>query len=115
MHYRMSKKCARDSPKMTNRHDLWRELEGSLASLVDSVSTKVDMDNLKLLNEFIENREYGIALEWLHGAIVDRSKQLSPQQEKGNSTPRRINAPLPHRSTPSLTQSSFASSRAINL
>lgn len=65
-----------------DRNDLWRELEASLGVLVESMSTKIEKESLELLKEFIENREYEVALRWLHGVIVDRSIQLSPQQKQ---------------------------------
>jgi|GraSoi2013_115cm_1033766.scaffolds.fasta_scaffold239599_2 hypothetical protein len=68
---------------MIARNELWHELEKSLKSLVISISsTELDKHNRDLLDEFVENREYGIALEWLHSLIVERSIQLSLQQEK---------------------------------
>ena len=67
---------------MIDRKDLWHELEASLGALVQSMSTKIDKESLALLREFIENREYGVALEWLRGVIVGRSIQLSRQQKQ---------------------------------
>ena len=68
---------------MIARNELWHELEKSLKSLVISISsTELDKQNRDLLDEFVETREYGIALEWLHSLIVERSIQLSLQQEK---------------------------------
>jgi hypothetical protein len=67
---------------MIGRDELWRDMERSLKSLVDSIPPKLDDKNRELLNEFAENREYGVALEWLHSVIVERSIQLSAQQEQ---------------------------------
>ena len=68
---------------MIARNELWHELEKSLKSLVISISsTELDKHNRDLLDEFVENREFGIALEWRHSLIVERSIQLSLQQEK---------------------------------
>ena len=67
---------------MIDRKDLWHELDASLGALVQSMSTKIDKESLALLREFIENREYGVALEWLRGVIVGRSIQLSRQQKQ---------------------------------
>jgi hypothetical protein len=67
---------------MIGRDELWRDLENSLKSLVESMPAKFDGKNRELLNEFAENREFGVALEWLHSIIVERSIELSAQQEQ---------------------------------
>jgi hypothetical protein len=67
---------------MIGRDELWRDLENSLKSLVESMPAKLDGKNRELLNEFAENREFGVALEWLHSIIVERSIELSAQQEQ---------------------------------
>jgi thymidylate synthase ThyX len=59
----------------------WRYLETSLTSLVDSMSMALHDDNREILTNFIENREFGVALEWLHSIIITRNLQLSEQQQ----------------------------------
>jgi hypothetical protein len=61
---------------------LWDELERSLASLVESMSIILGKRNVDLLTEFIENREYGVALRWLDAMVVEQSLELSPAQER---------------------------------
>jgi hypothetical protein len=61
---------------------LWDELERSLASLVESMSIILGKRNVDLLTEFIENREYGVALRWLDAMVVEHSLELSPAQER---------------------------------
>jgi len=74
---------------MIARNELWHELEKSLKSLVISISsTELDKHNRDLLDEFVENREYGIALEWLHSLIVERSIQLFSSAGERNSKTR---------------------------
>ena len=68
---------------MNARDELRRELDGSLTSLINSISaTEIDQKNRELLAEFIENFEYGVALEWLHSLILDRKIQLSSEQDQ---------------------------------
>jgi hypothetical protein len=72
----------RKNPSMNARDELRRELEKSLTSLISSISSaEIDQHNRELLAEFVENFEYGVALEWLHSLIVERRIQLSPEQD----------------------------------
>ncbi|MBX9646141.1 MAG: hypothetical protein K2X57_03675 [Xanthobacteraceae bacterium] len=64
-----------------NPDERWRHLEEALMSLVDSMAAQLDDMNRKILIDFIENREFGVALEWLHSIIRVRDLQLSDQQE----------------------------------
>jgi hypothetical protein len=66
---------------MIGQDEAWQDLERYLTSLVESLLTKLDDENRKLLNDFVRNREYGVALEWLYSLVVERSIQLSVQQE----------------------------------
>jgi len=68
---------------MNARDELRLELEKSLTSVISSISpTAIDQQDRKLLAEFVENFEYGVALEWLHSLIVERGIQLSGEQEE---------------------------------
>ena len=67
---------------MTSRAQLWQHLAASLSTLVDSLAPKLDEKNLSLLRDFIDNREYGVALEWLASLIKTRSMQISPEQQQ---------------------------------
>jgi hypothetical protein len=60
---------------------LWDELERSLTSLVESMSSNLGKRDLDLLTDFIENREYGVALQWLDATVIEHSIELSPAQE----------------------------------
>jgi hypothetical protein len=60
---------------------LWDELERSLASLMESMSIILTKRDVDLLTEFIENREYGVVLQWLDATVVEHSFELSPAQE----------------------------------
>jgi hypothetical protein len=86
-HPRLSLLCAWTgklmSKSMTARDELRRELAQSLTSLINSISpTEIDKHNRDLLGEFVDNCEFGVALEWLRSLIVERSIQLSFQQEQ---------------------------------
>jgi hypothetical protein len=66
-----------------DRQAAWRELERALTSLVSSLSSQLNGKDRELLTDFIGNREYGIALEWLYSIVVERKLQLSaPQQHE---------------------------------
>jgi hypothetical protein len=68
---------------MSGRDELRRELGGSLTSLINSISSaEIDQQNRELLAEFVENFEYGVALDGLHSLIRDRKIQLSPGQDQ---------------------------------
>lgn len=61
-------------------HRLWDEMEAALTSLVDGLVSTIDDKNVGLLMDFIENREYGVALEWLHSIVTERKIELSAEQ-----------------------------------
>jgi hypothetical protein len=65
---------------VTSRDQLWQHLDTSLSTLVDLLAPKLDEENLSLLRDFIDNREYGVALEWLVSLIKTHSIQISPEQ-----------------------------------
>ncbi len=68
---------------MNARDELRHELDGSLTSLINSISSaEIDQKNRELLAEFVENFEYGVALELLRSLILDRKIQLSPEQDQ---------------------------------
>jgi len=46
------------------------------------LAPKLDEKNLSLLRDFIDNREYGVALEWLVSLIKTHSIQISSEQQQ---------------------------------
>jgi hypothetical protein len=73
---------AKDSAVVTSRDQLWQHLAASLLTLVDLLAPKLDEKNLSLLRDFIDNREYGVALEWLASLIKTHSIQISSEQQQ---------------------------------
>ncbi len=70
---------------MTDRDKLWehwKHLEKSLSGLLDSLAPKLDEQSLGLLRDFVNNREYGVALEVLHSVLTANSIPISPEQEE---------------------------------
>jgi hypothetical protein len=65
---------------MSARDEFRGEMDEALSSLASSIASKIDRNSRDLLAEFIENFEFGVALEWLHSLIVSREIQLSPGQ-----------------------------------
>lgn len=63
-----------------DRAELWHHLEESLTNLVDSMSIQISSRNRELLTHFIENREFGVALEWLHSLTVESNLRPSASQ-----------------------------------
>ncbi|MDA9530659.1 MULTISPECIES: hypothetical protein [unclassified Bradyrhizobium] len=64
-----------------NRAEEWRKLEEALTNLVGSMSSQLSIRDCALLAEFIDNREFGVALEWLHSSVVENRLQPSASQK----------------------------------
>jgi hypothetical protein len=69
-------------PGMIDRNKLWEHLETSLSRLLDSLAPKLDGRNLGLLRDFVDHREYGVALEGLHSVLTATSIPISPEQRE---------------------------------
>jgi hypothetical protein len=54
----------------------WKHLETSLSSLLSSIASQLDPSSREIVTEFIESREYAIALEWLAEAASKQGIQL---------------------------------------
>ena len=68
---------------MNSRDEFRRDMNESLISLLSSIPPNaVDKRNRDLLTEFIDNFEYGVALEWLHSLVKERDIQLSSEQRQ---------------------------------
>lgn len=59
-----------------------KETEDRLRELINGLSKNIDQDDLSLLLDFVENREYGVALEWLHNLVIERGILLSNEQSQ---------------------------------
>jgi hypothetical protein len=64
-----------------NRAEEWRQFGEALMNLVGSISSQLALRDRELLMEFIENREFGVALEWLHSSIVENDLRPSSSQQ----------------------------------
>ena len=64
-----------------DRTERWRELELSLSDLLASMTSQINPASSAIVSEFIENREYGLALEWLVEAASIQKGQLSEAQQ----------------------------------
>jgi hypothetical protein len=67
---------------MSSRQELWKELERRITSLIDALAPWLKEDDLVLLRDFVENREYGVALEWLASIVSDRGIALGADQAR---------------------------------
>ena len=59
----------------------WQRLETSLTALLDTLAPTLDTADLELLRDFVDNREFGIALELLWACIKERSIPLASEQK----------------------------------
>jgi hypothetical protein len=64
-----------------DRTERRRHLEASLSALLHSVAPQLAPASCAIVNEFIENREYALALEWLADAASIQGVQLSNAQQ----------------------------------
>jgi hypothetical protein len=80
-YHRLSDEYA-EEPTVTNPRDRWLEARGGLTGLLETLRPSLDENTLKLVQEFVANREFGIALEWLYSVVLERKIGLSAQQSK---------------------------------
>ena len=62
------------------REERWSRLERELTRLVNLVERKLDQRNTELLRDFINNREYATALDWLYAVLTERLINISPEE-----------------------------------
>lgn len=62
--------------------ELWSQLNEKLATLLEDFQPHLDRKDADLLRDFIENREYGVALEWLNSIISNRNIPISPNRDR---------------------------------
>jgi hypothetical protein len=65
---------------MTNSRDHWLELRGGLISLLETLAPLLDADTQELVGDFVDNREFGVALEWPHSAVLRKKISLTAYQ-----------------------------------
>jgi hypothetical protein len=62
---------------MTDPREHFLLIVGVLRLIIRENSDYLDEKNIEILNDFIDNNEFGIALEWLHSICVERRIILS--------------------------------------
>jgi hypothetical protein len=67
---------------MTNFRDHWLKLEVGLTDFLDTLKPSLDERTIVLVQEFIDNNEFGVALEWLNSVALERNIGLSTQQSQ---------------------------------
>ena len=65
---------------MTNRQHLWSQLETELRALLASMNDFMPAKDAKMVGEFIEHREYGLALETMDLSAKEEKIARSPEQ-----------------------------------
>jgi hypothetical protein len=64
------------------REEAWQVLEKTLTALVASLEPELNRVTRDLLNDFVKNREYGVAIEWLKSYLDEHGLKLSDQQDE---------------------------------
>jgi hypothetical protein len=59
---------------MTNRREHWPALKDGLMLLFDLLSPRLDRKDSAIVEEFLDNQEFGLALEWMYCATIELSK-----------------------------------------
>jgi hypothetical protein len=67
---------------MTNFRDHWLKLEVGLTDLLETLKPSLDEGTIVLVQKFIDNNEFGVALEWLNSVALERNIGLSTQQSQ---------------------------------
>jgi hypothetical protein len=57
-----------------------RELSEGLIALLETLEPFLDPKSQELVRDFVENNEFGVALEWLHSAVLGRKISLTAYQ-----------------------------------
>lgn len=60
----------------------WEILEIGLKRLVESYSDRLSPQDISTLGDFIDNREFGVAIEWLHSIRAERALASTEDQEQ---------------------------------
>jgi hypothetical protein len=60
----------------------WARLDADLTRLTNEILREEDKKNHDIVIDFIENREYGVALEWMSSVINEKPIVLSSTQLK---------------------------------
>lgn len=62
---------------MSNRREHWGELQELLTNILAAVEPALDQRNRELVSDFIENREFEVALTWVESLIEEKSIPVS--------------------------------------
>lgn len=59
----------------------WVELEKFLSNVLQRSKGGLDDKNIDILDDFIDNREYGVAYEWIASLVSEGKLVLEPDVE----------------------------------
>jgi hypothetical protein len=62
--------------------DHWLELRGGMIALLETLTSSLDVKSSEMVRDFVENREFGVALGWLHSIVLERHISLSADQSE---------------------------------
>jgi hypothetical protein len=57
----------------------WKETEAFLASILDDLRDKFEVSDVSLIENFLDNREYEVALHWMISVICDRKIEIGEE------------------------------------
>ncbi|ANP44472.1 hypothetical protein [Candidatus Viadribacter manganicus] len=75
---------------MNKNRAVWEELRSLLIGVVKEIDATLDTKNRELLTDFIENREFEVALDWVSSIIEERQVALSSEGQHSIAHARRI-------------------------
>ena len=55
-------------------------LRAAMLPLIQEFSTKIEEKHLHIINEFVDNYEFPLALEWLYSVLIENSVVLTDHQ-----------------------------------
>lgn len=66
---------------MDDRSELWERLDGTLRRALDQLRDTLRPRDSELIADFIDNREYGVAHEWLSSAINESGSAVPAEAQ----------------------------------
>ena len=61
--------------------DRWVKIRAKLDELLELLDSELAREDKELLRDFIENNEYGVAVDWIRSIISERDLSISAQAE----------------------------------
>jgi hypothetical protein len=65
---------------MITQREHWQKLRRGILLLIEALAVDIGEKNKEILVDFVDNREFGVALEWLYSLIRENQILLSTDQ-----------------------------------